>query len=103
MHTWLMLRGVSWPIIELGIIAFAIAAAVRTKTKGLWMLAAASVLGVLSDAARFIMSGEFLYRHPNAMNYLTWVGVALYVAMLLALCGWGVLAFRPKDGQKPRA
>ena len=96
MNTWFQLRNVSWPIIEFGIVVFAVTAAWRHKSKGLWILAAASVLGVISDAVRLLLSGQFLYQHPNAMNYLRLVGVGFYAALVIALCGWVVLAFSSK-------
>jgi hypothetical protein len=101
MNTWLQLRNVSWPAIELSIVVFAIIAAWRHKSKGLWILAAASVLGVICDAVRLFLSSQFLYQHPNAMSYLTWIGVGFYAAMVIALCGWVVLAFTNKRHEKP--
>jgi len=101
MNTWFQLRNVSWPIIESGIVVFAIVAAWRHKSKGLWILAAASVLGVVCDALRLLLSGQFLQQHPSAMNYLRLVGVGLYAAMVIALSGWVVLAFSANRHEKP--
>lgn len=93
MNTWFLLRNISWPVIELGIVVFATIAARRYKLTGLWILAAASILGVVSDVLRTVMSVEFLSRHNYSLNYLALVGFGYFAAMVIALCGWGVLAF----------
>jgi hypothetical protein len=93
MNTWFLLRNVSWPIIELGIVVFATLAAWRYKLKGLWVLAAASILGIVSDVLRTVVSVEFLSRHNYSLNYLALIGFGYYAAMVIALFGWGMLAF----------
>jgi hypothetical protein len=103
MNTWLLLRGVSWPVIELSIVVFAIIAARRYKLKGLWILAAASVLGVVSDIMRLVISVDFLSRHGYSLNYLALIGFGYYMAMVMAVCGWGVLAFGRRKADKPAA
>ena len=103
MNTWFLLRNISWPVIELGIVVFAVTAARRYKLKGLWMLAVASVLGVVSDVLRIVISVDFLSRHGYSLNYLALIGFSYYVAMVMAVCGWGVLAFSQKRAEEPAA
>ena len=103
MNTWVLLRNVSWPVVELGIVVFAVIAARRYKLKGLWILAAGAVVGVISDVVRVVISADFLSRHGYSLNYLALIGIGYYMAMVMAVCGWGVLAFGRKKADKPAA
>jgi hypothetical protein len=99
MNTWFLFRDFSTPLIALGVIVFSVIAAIRWKSKGLWILAAAFILRAISDVAAGLMSGQFLYQHPNAMYFMSWVGVGSYVAMILSLVGWCILVFAKKRGK----
>jgi hypothetical protein len=96
MRTWFLLRNLSWPIILLGIVVFAVIAAWRSRLTGVWILAGATVLAVAASAAQIVLTTDFLMRHQISANYLVLIGVGYYAAMVTALSGWGVLAFGRK-------
>lgn len=85
-------------LIQLSIVIFAIMAAWRHKLKGVWILAAGAVVGLLQAAINFLISSPFnLIDHDTAMKYrLAGSGYLYFATMIAALVGWCVLAFSQK-------
>jgi len=99
----LLLRLGLWVVFEIAIVVFAVIAAWRHKRAGLWVLAAAVILAVLDDVLHLLWSNDFLMRRENTTVYLVVLGYGYYAVIVTALCGWGILAFSRKKGQKPDA
>lgn len=85
-------------LIHLGIVAFAVVAAWRLKLKGIWILAAAVIVGFLQTVINFLVSSPFnLIGHDTAMKYrLAGSGYLSFATMIFALAGWCILAFSRK-------
>jgi hypothetical protein len=95
--SFLMFSGLTL-LMQLGIVAFATMAAWRHKLKGMWILAAGTVVGLLQAVINFLISSPFnLVDHETVMKYrLVWVAYLSFAAMIAALVGWCVLAFSRK-------
>jgi hypothetical protein len=99
-----LLRFGLWVFAELAIIVFAVIAARRHKQLGLWFLVSAVILAVLDDVLHAVWTDMFLTRQTgNITVYLALLGYGYSAAMVTALCGWGILAFSRKKGEKPDA
>jgi hypothetical protein len=85
-------------LIQLGIVVFAIMAAWRHKLKGMWILTAGTVVGLLQAVAFFLISSPFnLVDHDATTRYMHYgSGYLSFAIMIAALVGWCVLAFTRK-------
>ena len=92
MKTWFLFRNLSWPFIQLGMLVFCIMAARRHRLRGLWVLAAATILSIMSSVVQLVISQDVLMQHPGAFYFLMLSGIGYYAAMVAALVGWGLLA-----------
>jgi hypothetical protein len=90
-------------VIQAAVLVVAVIAARRYKLKGLWILVAAVFLAVFQDVLGLVSSSLISAGHENAMTYSAWFQYVPWVTMILALCGWCVLAFSRKQGTKPDA
>jgi divalent metal cation (Fe/Co/Zn/Cd) transporter len=88
-------------VIQAAVLVVAVIAARRYKLNGLWILVAAIFLAVLQDVMGLVSSSLISAGHDNAMAYSAWLQYVPWVTMILALCGWCVLAFSHKQGAKP--
>lgn len=80
-------------VVQLGIIVFAVIAALRHKLTGLWILVAAAVLTAFHVVANIVISSPFqIVAHDNVMGYLNALGYVYYAIMFIALGGWCCLA-----------
>ena len=84
---------------QLGITVFAIMAAWRHRLKGIWILAAGTVIGLFQAVVNFLISSPFnLVDHNTVVKYrLVGVAYLFFPMMIAALIGWCVLAFSRKS------
>jgi len=82
--------------IQAAVLVVAVIAARRYKLKGLWILVAAVFLAVFQDVMSLVSSSLISAGHESAMTYSAWLQYVPWVTMILALCGWCVLAFSRK-------
>ena len=87
--------------IQAAVLVVAVIAARRYKLTGLWILVAAVCLAVFQDVMGLVSSSLVGSGHDNAITYSAWLQYVPWVAMILVLCGWCVLAFSHKQGAKP--
>jgi len=86
--------------IQAVVLLVAVIAARRYKLTGLWILVAAVFLAVFQDVMGLMSSSLISAGHDDAMTYSAWLQYVPWVAMILVLCGWCVLAFGHKQGAK---
>ena len=87
-------------VIQAAVLVLAVIAARRYKLTGLWILVAAIFLGVFQTVMGLVSSSLISSGHDNAMIYSAWLQYIPWVAMILVLCGWCVLAFSHQQGTK---
>jgi len=87
-------------VIHVAVLVLAVIAARRYKLTGLWILAVAVFLTVFQDLMGLVSSSLISAGHDNAITYSAWLQYVPWVTMILVLCGWCVLAFSHKEGQK---
>lgn len=90
-------------VIQTAVLVVAVIAARRYKLKGLWILVAAALLAVLRDVMVMVSSSLIRAGNDNAMAYSASLQYVPFVTMVIGLCGWCVLAFSRKKGEKPAA
>jgi hypothetical protein len=85
-------------LIQVSIVVFAIMAAWRHKLKGMWILAAGTVVGLLQSVMFFLIaSPSNLVDHDTATKYMHYgSGYLSFATMVAALAGWCILAFSRK-------
>jgi len=91
------------PIVCLAILVVSIIAARRHRLAGLWILVLAAFLTALHSILYIVLSSLMHSGHDDLMVY--WVGlqfVPFFIAAV-ALCGFFVLAFSAKRGEKTDA
>ena len=91
------------PILCVAILVVSIIAAWRHRLAGLWVLALAALLAVTHSILYVVLSSLMHSGHDSLMVY--WVGlqfVPFFIAAV-ALCGFLVLAFTTKRGERTDA
>lgn len=85
-------------LIHLGIVVSAIVAAWRLKLKGIWILAAAAIVGLVQTVIIFLITSQLnLVSYNTAMKFRqVGIGYLSYATMITAFIGWCVLAFNRK-------
>ena len=91
-----------WLFILIAVAVFAAIAAWRHKLKGLWILAAATLLTTLHDILSAVLDSMAHAGH-DVMVYQVGLTYIPFLTVLVVLCGWCVLAFCRKKGATPDA
>lgn len=91
-------------IIQAAVVTFAIIAALRHKLKGLWVLTAGTIVGLVQSVVNFVMSSPLHFVDQDAAMHYRLAGAAYlsFTTMLVALTGWFILAF-VRQGNSKRA
>lgn len=84
-------------VIQTAVLVVAVIAARRYKLKGLWILAAAVFLTTLQALMNLVFLRWFQGGHDNAMTYWAWLQYIPMVTLVMAFCGWCLLAFGRKE------
>ena len=90
-------------IVQVATLVVAVIAARRHAIRGLWILVLALLLTValsITDLVFFLMIQA---GHDAGMSYLEALGHVPLIIMVITLCGWCILAFCRKKGDKPDA
>lgn len=85
---------------QAAVLVVAVIAARRYQLTGLWILVAAIFLAVFQDIMGLVAASTISSGHDNALAGSAWLQYVPWLAMILVLCGWCVLAFSRKQGGK---
>ncbi len=90
-------------VVEVATVIVAVIAARRHKLGGLWFLAAASAALALRETANVPLALSFIAHHEKVMVWWISLQYVPFLAAVVALCGWCVLAFSRGKGERPNA
>ena len=89
--------------VQLAILIIAVIGARRQKLGGLWLLAAAAAALAVREMVNVVLSPSLIAHNEKVMVYWSALQYVPFLAGVIALCGWCVLAFSRRKGETPNA